>query len=99
MHRRRFVAARAVAAAGSVALVSLGLVAGPASAGVPSPGSAPLTIVKTVSGPVPAGTTFTATIECDDTIIFVEGASSTDTATVDFDATGQPTSPDTVTFV
>jgi hypothetical protein len=97
MHRRRFVAARAVVAAGSVALVSLGLVAGPASAGVPSPGAAPLTIVKTVSGPVPAGTTFTASIVCDDTIIEGDGG-STDAATVEFDATGQPTTPDTVTF-
>jgi hypothetical protein len=72
-----------------------------ASAGVgPQEGLAPLTIVKTVSGPVPAGTTFTATVDCGgDHIIFVQGDDPTDTATVTFDSTGQPTSPDIVTFV
>jgi hypothetical protein len=54
-------------------------------------------VVKTVSGPVPAGTTFTATIQCSDDIIFT-GDGSTDEATVTFDEKGQPTSPDTVTF-
>jgi hypothetical protein len=57
-----------------------------------------LTVVKTVSGPVPAGTTFTATIQCDGAIIFNSGGASLDHATVTFDATGQPTSADTVTF-
>jgi hypothetical protein len=55
-------------------------------------------VLKTVSGPVPAGTTFTATIQCDGAIIFDSGGDSLDSATVTFDATGQPTSPDTVTF-
>jgi hypothetical protein len=68
-----------------------------ASAGLEPIGAAPLTIVKTVSGPVPAGTTFTATIECDDTIIDT-GEDPTDEATVTFDASGQPTSADTFTF-
>jgi hypothetical protein len=67
--------------------------AGAGSAG----GAAPLTVVKTVSGPVPAGTTFTATIQCDDAIIET-GEEPTDSATVTFDASGQPTSADTVTF-
>jgi hypothetical protein len=58
---------------------------------------APLTVVKTVSGTVPAGTTFTATIQCDDDIIDT-GDGSTDQATVTFDSTGQPTSADTVGF-
>lgn len=57
----------------------------------------PLTVVKTVSGPVPAGTTFTATVACDDDII-LDGLDVTDTATVTFDAAGQPTSADTVEF-
>ena len=70
-----------------------------ASAGVnPQEGVAPLTVVKTVSGPVPAGTTFTAKIQCTDPIIFVQGGDPVDNATVTFRADGQPTSPDTVTF-
>jgi hypothetical protein len=60
-------------------------------------GSAPLTVVKTVSGAVPAGTTFTATIQCDGDMIFT-GGESTDVATVTFDATGQPTSADVIGF-
>jgi hypothetical protein len=68
-----------------------------ASAGEQQIGVAPLTVVKTVSGPVPAGTTFTATIQCDGDIIYT-GEDPIDQATVTFDATGQPTSPDTVTF-
>ena len=58
-------------------------------------GAAPLTVVKTVSGTVPAGTTFTATIECPGGIIDdVDG----DVVTVEFDAAGQPTTPSTVFF-
>ena len=68
-----------------------------AGAGV-APGAAPLTVVKTVSGTVPAGTTFSVTIQCDGDIID-DGDGGTDLATLTFDATGQPTSPDTVTFV
>jgi hypothetical protein len=68
-----------------------------ASAGEVKIGVAPLTVLKTVSGPVPAGTTFTATIQCDAAIIFT-GDVPLDHVTVTFDATGQPTSPDTVTF-
>jgi hypothetical protein len=69
-----------------------------ASAGQQQVGAAPLTVLKSVSGPVPAGTTFTAKIQCDDAIIFVQGGDSADNATVTFGADGQPTSPDTVTF-
>jgi hypothetical protein len=70
-----------------------------AGAGIPAPPSdvTPLTVLKTVSGPVPAGTTFTATVQCDDNII-QDGLDVTDTATVTLDATGQPTSIDTITF-
>ena len=67
-----------------------------AGAGVEGGPVAPLTVVKTVTGPVPAGTTFTATIQCDGDIIDI--GPGTDTATVTFDATGQPTSADTVGF-
>jgi hypothetical protein len=70
-----------------------------ASAGQPQAGVAPLTVVKTVSGPVPAGTTFTAKVQCNGDIIFVQGGASVDNATVTFGADGQPTSPDTVTFL
>ena len=94
MQGRSFIAARAVVAAGSVALVVLGLSALPAGAGAGPISAAPLTIVKTVSGPVPAGTTFTATLECDDDVI----TGGSDTATVSFDSTGQPTTPDVITF-
>lgn len=82
-----------------VSLASIGVATGVsgAGAGVTPIGAAPLTILKTVSGAVPAGTTFTATVQCDGTII--DGTSgATDTATVQFDATGQPTSADTLTF-
>ena len=58
---------------------------------------APLTMVKTVTGPVPAGTTFTATIQCDGDIIDTDEG-DTDVATVTFAADGQPTSADTVSF-
>src|SRR5436190_444149 len=82
----------------SVALATVAF-ASPAGAGIQQPPSdvTPLTVVKTVSGPVPEGTTFTATVECDDDIIR-DGLDVTDTATVTFDATGQPTSADTITF-
>jgi hypothetical protein len=82
-----------------IALVALGALtlAPGAGAGVQPIGAAPLTVVKTVTGTVPAGTTFSVTIQCDGDIIN-DGGSGTDLATLTFDATGQPTSPDTVTF-
>jgi hypothetical protein len=74
------------------------------SAGVLAGPAAPLTIVKTVSGPVPAGTTFTVNLHCPDGNIDtgLDGAgaaaiTATD-ATVTFDAAGQPTSPDIIGF-
>jgi hypothetical protein len=85
----RLLAATALAAGATVGFANM------ASAGEQL--AAPLTIAKTVSGPVPAGTTFTATINCDDDII-VDTGGSTDTVTVTFDASGQPTSPDTFGF-
>jgi hypothetical protein len=82
-----------------VSLLAFGALAFAPGAGAGAIGAAPLTIVKTVSGPVPAGTTFTATIECDGPIINDGEGGATALATVTFDATGQPTSADTVTFV
>src|SRR4051812_49169602 len=54
-----------------------------------------LTILKTVSGPVAEGTTFTVAVQCDEDIID-DGGTGTDSATVEFDSTGQPTSADTL---
>jgi len=86
----RLLAAAALAA--GVAAVGFTQVA---TAGGEEP-AAPLTIVKMVEGPVPAGTTFTVTVQCDGSATF-EGGSQT--AEVTFDATGQPTSPDTLYFI
>jgi hypothetical protein len=80
----------ALAASGSL------VAAGSVGAGEVS-GAAPLTVVKTLTGTAPAGTTFTATIQCDGPIID-DGAEGTDVATVTFDEIGQPTSADTVYF-
>ena len=74
----------------------MGIVAGLSPAGAGFQG-APLTIAKTVSGPVPAGTTFTATIQCDDPIID-DDSEGTDSAVVQFDAQGDPIGLDSVTF-
>jgi hypothetical protein len=80
-----------------LAALGVGVLAPVATAGAGPSQDAPLTVVKTVSGPVPAGTTFTATIHCDNDIID-DGGEGTDTAAVTFDAAGQPTSADTVYF-
>jgi hypothetical protein len=87
----------AVAAMASMTFVSS------AGAGLAPILDAPLTIVKTVSGTVPAGTTFTVNLHCPDGNIDTgaesDAAAITDTdATVTFDASGQPTSPDTIGF-
>jgi hypothetical protein len=98
-------ATRASVAVASAALMVAGFMAQGAGAGL-NPGlAAPLTVVKVVHGAVPAGTTFTATVHCDSPIIDTgepqpqatdEG---TDTATITFDATGQPTSVSTIGFI
>jgi hypothetical protein len=81
------------------ALASTGVVAGVTSAGAGVVGgAAPLTILKTVTGTVPAGTTFTVALECSDGAEIDDGDGGTTSATVTFDAAGQPTSPDTFTF-
>ncbi len=69
--------------------------AGTAGAGAQMSG-APLTINKVVTGPVPAGTTFTVTVTCDKGII----ADSPDpnVATVTFNAAGVPTSDNVIQF-
>jgi hypothetical protein len=80
-------------------LASLGVVAvaATAGAGVAAGPVAPLTVVKTVSGPVPSGTTFTATVTCDGDILVTPGGPS-DHVSISFDATGQPTTVDTYGF-
>jgi hypothetical protein len=95
-----------------IQLSALALGAGALTFGVLAPGAgagireeaAPLTIVKQVTAPFPAGTTFTAQISCvpdesdveaADGIIH-DGGDGTNLATVTFDDKGQPTSPDTV---
>ena len=79
--------------------VSVTAVAGFAFAGtaVGGPGvvTNQLTIVKTVDGPVVAGTTFTVSVDCTNDVIDGDGG-PTDTATVEFDSTGLPTTPDVI---
>lgn len=91
-----FPSLRKVLVTAAVGGLAFGAMASNAGAGVQQ-GTAPLTILKTVSGPVPAGTTFTAVVQCDDPIIW-DGEDGLSSATVTFDAAGQPTSADTITF-
>ena len=101
---RRFVRLP-VLALGAAALAFAAL-APSAGAGIREEPAAPLTIVKTVTAPFPAGTTFEATIHCIASeleaaaggIIDNGTEEGTDTASVTFGADGQPTSPDTVSF-
>lgn len=79
----------------AAALVVLGAL--PAGAGNGG-GAAPLTVVKVPVGPVPAGTQFVVTIECDGEIIFT-GNDPAASAELVFDEQGNPVGPDTVTFV
>jgi hypothetical protein len=79
----------------SIAGLAVAGLAGSAGAGAPL--DAPLTVAKVVHGPVPAGTTFTAHIACDDTII-VSGGGTVDAIDVTFDATGAATSQATFGF-
>ena len=88
-----------------VSALAIGALAPGAGAGIREE-AAPLTIVKQVTAPFPAGTTFTATISCvpDESDvkaadgIIDNGDGGTNEATVTFDDKGQPTSPDTVSF-
>jgi hypothetical protein len=96
MRVRGFRAVRAALVAGSVVALAVVMFAPSAGAGLEGL-DAPLTIVKVVNGVAPAGTTFTATIQCDDDIID-NGDEGSDVATVTFDATGQPTSADVIGF-
>ena len=87
----------------AVSGLAFGAMAANASAGEVPSLAAPLQILKTVSGPVPAGTTFTVNVHCPDGNIDTGAdeatATITDTdATVTFDAAGQPTSPDIIGF-
>jgi hypothetical protein len=100
-------ATRASIAVASASLMVMGFMAQGANAGLENELSAPLTVVKVVdpAHPAPTGTTFTATVHCDGSIIDTgEPANEatdegTDTATITFDATGQPTSPSTIGFI
>ncbi|MDQ1429771.1 MAG: hypothetical protein QOF40_373 [Actinomycetota bacterium] len=93
----KFLLLRSALASVAVGGLAFGAMAASAGAGVQPIGAAPLTVIKTVSGPVPAGTTFSATVQCGANMIF-DGASGVDSAVVQFDATGQPTTPDIITF-
>jgi hypothetical protein len=97
MRSRGFDAVRAAFAVASVTVLALVVLAPVAGAGGVKPIDAPLTIVKVVDGPVPAGTTFEVTVHCDKAII-VDGGPASDTASVTFDEDGQPTSPDVIGF-
>jgi hypothetical protein len=83
--------------------LAFGVLAPGAGAGIRE--AAPLTIVKTVTGPVPAGTTFTATLSCVPSEVeagaggmIQNGGEGTNEATVTFGADGQPTTADTFFF-
>ncbi len=81
-------------AVGVVALTGAALV--PAGAG--GIGAAPLTIEKEVVGPVPPGTEFTVTVECEDSDggPIIEGDLAS--ATVDFDEAGDPQDDNVINF-
>lgn len=88
---RRLLATSATAA---LMLTALAVSVSSAGAGEVMAADAPLTILKTVSGPVPAGTTFTVTVTCDGNI---DGPDANE-ATVTFDSAGTPTSDNVITF-
>jgi hypothetical protein len=70
----------------------------PAGAGVDG-GFAPLDVHKVVVGPVPAGTQFVVTIDCDDDIIFTGIGNPVSSVQLVFDAQGNPVGTgDTVRF-
>jgi hypothetical protein len=92
--RRRL---RSSCVAVSVAALAVFVLAGTAAGG-PTPVTNQLTIVKTVDGPVSLDTTFTVSIDCTNDVID-DGDGGTDTATVEFDSTGQPTTPDVIDLV
>jgi hypothetical protein len=81
----------------TVVLASTAALGGVSNAGVAVLNNK-LTIVKTVTGEVPDGTTFTASVNCTAAIIDGGGVPTT-SATVDFDSDGQPTSPDVIKFL
>ena len=92
---------RKLAKLGALTLAVTGILVGgyatTASAGFPH--IAPLTIVKTVEGPVTEGTTFEVTIHCDrDMINPPGGGAPVDEVTLSFGADGKATGDDTVTF-
>ena len=51
--------------------------------------------MKVVDGTAPAGTTFSVLVDCEGRDVEVD---ATDTTVVEFDATGQPTTDDTIFF-
>jgi len=80
--------------AAAAALVLLAAL--PAGAGV---AFAPLDVHKVVVGPVPAGTQFVVTIDCDNDIIFTDISNPVSSVQLVFDAQGNPVGTgDTVRF-
>jgi hypothetical protein len=98
MHAWRTGATRALIAVAAASLLAGAVFVQTAGAGIEGEIAAPLTIVKVVDGVAPAGTTFTATVQCDDDIIDTGEEDGANTATVTFDASGQPTSADVIGF-
>jgi hypothetical protein len=82
---------RRILALATGVLATLAVLAGPTSAGVMAPTNT-VTIDKVVSGPVPAGTTFTVEVSCSLTI----GKSVPVVTDVVFDSTGAVTSGNNV---
>jgi Domain of unknown function (DUF5979) len=80
------------------ALALVALAAGPAGAGVDGGSQPTLTIRKVVVGPVPAGTQFVETVNCDGDIIRPGGPGSS-SRQLTFDAQGNPATSGSIDFI
>jgi len=81
-----------------VAAALVALPALPATAGVDGGSQPTLTIRKVVNGPVPAGTQFVETVNCDGDIIRPGGPGSS-TRQLTFDAQGNPATSGSIDFI